>query len=189
MRSRPIRTRTTPGALALLRSSAVLAARTGTERLIVKTPAEAHRIPAVEDNVRALEEAAAQAARARGAVHRPVEHGGFGVLAEARTLVESVLELGSEIGPALVEAFRRGCLDVPYCLHADNAGRSRSFIDARGSLQWRSAGAMPVRAAAGRSAGPLRAEDLIGMLSHVQRGFDRAAVEPAPGPRPTPLAA
>ncbi|MFJ8209513.1 methylaspartate mutase [Streptomyces sp. NPDC096033] len=181
--------RTTPGALALLRSSAVLAARTGTERLIVKTPAEAHRIPTVEDNVRALEEAAAQAARARGAVHRPVEHGEFGVLAEARTLVESVLELGSEIGPALVEAFRRGCLDVPYCLHADNAGRSRSFIDARGSLQWRSAGAMPVRAAAGRSAGPLRAEDLIGMLSHVQQGFDRAAVEPAPGPRSTPLAA
>ncbi|MCX5380557.1 methylaspartate mutase [Streptomyces sp. NBC_00091] len=175
--------RTTPGALALLRSSAVLAARTGTERLIVKTPAEAHRIPTVEDNIQALGEAAAQAASARATAHAPVAQGEFGVLAEARALVESVLELGSDIGAALVEAFRRGYLDVPYCLHADNSGRSRSWIDARGSLQWRSAGAMPVRASAGRAAGPLRADDLIGMLSHVQQGFDRAAVEPAGGRR------
>ncbi len=38
--------------------------RSGAGRLIVKTAAEAHRIPTVEENVRALETAAAAAALA-----------------------------------------------------------------------------------------------------------------------------
>ncbi|MFF6914360.1 hypothetical protein [Streptomyces sp. NPDC012466] len=37
--------------------SAELAARAGVERLMVKTPAEAHRIPTVSENVRSLRRA------------------------------------------------------------------------------------------------------------------------------------
>ncbi|WP_306323851.1 MULTISPECIES: methylaspartate mutase [unclassified Streptomyces] len=167
--------RTTGGALALLRDSARLAARTGTERMIVKTPAEAHRIPTVQDNVHALEQAAL-AARAQRPEPAPPD-GEFGILAEARTLVETVLGLHRDIGRALVEAFRRGLLDVPYCLHADNAQRSRAYIDARGSLQWHSTGAMPIRALPAPGRDRLRADDLLGMLSHTQESFDRAALE------------
>jgi methylaspartate mutase epsilon subunit len=166
--------RTTGGALELLRESARLAALTGTERMIVKTPAEAHRIPTVADNVQALEEAALAAAQYQGrAAHTDGE---FGVLEEARALVDAVLELHPDAGRALVEAFRRGILDVPYCLHADNAQRTRSYIDARGSLQWHATGAMPIRALPAPGRDRLRADDLLGMLSHTQEAFDRAAL-------------
>ena len=51
--------RTATGALSLLAESARLAVRTGASRLIVKTAAEAHRIPTIADNVNALEAATA----------------------------------------------------------------------------------------------------------------------------------
>ncbi len=164
--------RTEAGALALLRHSAVLARRSGVERLIVKTPAEAHRIPTVEDNVLALAEAA-RAADADTTTPGPVADDG--VYQEARTLVEAVLDLHPDVGRALTTAFARGYLDVPYCLHTDNAQRSRSFIDGDGRLRWLSTGSMPLRAAAPRGSSRLRADDLLGMLSHVQSAFDRAA--------------
>ncbi|MCP9945758.1 methylaspartate mutase [Streptomyces somaliensis] len=166
--------RTAGGALALLRDSARLAALTGTERMIVKTPAEAHRIPTIEDNVHALEEAALAAAAHRGAAAVAGEE--YGVLAEARALVEAVLELHPDTGRALTEAFRRGVLDVPYCLHADNAQRSRSYIDARGSLQWHATGSMPIRPLPAPGRDRLGADDLLGMLSHTREAFDRAAL-------------
>ncbi|MFI1863383.1 methylaspartate mutase [Streptomyces jumonjinensis] len=175
------------GALALLRAGAELAARTGVERLIVKTPAEAHRIPAVQDSVLALEVAAA-AARSTPPSYGAPDDREFGVLAEARALVEAVLELAPDIGTALIRAFRTGRLDVPYCLHADNANRSRGFIDRLGSLQWRTAGAMPVRtAAAGPEARAPRAEELIDMLSYVQRAYDQGAGISPGTPARTPL--
>ncbi|MFF5635782.1 methylaspartate mutase [Streptomyces sp. NPDC012825] len=178
--------RTTGGALGLLRDSARLAARTGTERMIVKTPAEAHRIPTIQDNIHALEEASLAAAAHRGEIAVP--DGEFGVLADARALVEAVLELHSDAGRALTEAFRRGILDVPYCLHADNAQRSRSYIDGRGSLQWHATGSMPVRAVPAPDRDRLRAADLLGMLSHTQEAFDRAALT-SDGERPRGTAA
>ncbi|MFF7181276.1 methylaspartate mutase [Streptomyces sp. NPDC008121] len=165
--------RTVEGALELLRDSARLAAATGTERMIVKTPAEAHRIPTIADNITALEEAA------RAAAHAPpadAPDGEFGVLAEARALVEAVLELHPDVGQGFVRAFERGVLDVPYCLHADNAQRARSFIDARGSLQWLRAGSMPVTAVSGGAHTGVRAEDLLRMLGHVQDSYDQAAL-------------
>ncbi|MFI2782490.1 methylaspartate mutase [Streptomyces sp. ALB3] len=166
--------RTPEGALGLLRDSARLAVLTGTERMIVKTPAEAHRIPTIQDNVRALEEAALAAAGCEGPTASADQE--FGVLAEARALVETVLELHPDTGRALADAFRRGLLDVPYCLHADNANRSRSYIDARGALQWHSTGAMPIRALPAPERERLRADDLLGMLSYTQESFDRAAL-------------
>ncbi|MFI9275540.1 methylaspartate mutase [Kitasatospora sp. NPDC052896] len=163
--------RSEAGALALLRQSALLAARTGVERLIVKTAAEAYRIPTVEDNVRALREAARAAADA----DPPDTAADDGVYEEARTLVEAVLALHPDVGRALTTAFARGYLDVPYCLHADNAQRSRSYIDGDGRLRWFSVGLMPISAQAPRGSSRLRADDLLGMLSHVQSTFDRAA--------------
>ncbi|MGP3927211.1 methylaspartate mutase [Streptomyces sp. 8N616] len=175
-----------PGALALLRQSARLAAATGTERLIVKTPAEAHRIPTIEDNVQALEHAAAaarhgpvpppRAGDATPCPARPDDEDDPEVYEEASSLVEAVLELDTDIGRALLKAFQLGYLDVPFCLHADNAQRSRSYLDERGRLRWLRVGRMPIRATPAPARQRLRADDLLGMLSHVQHTFDRAAL-------------
>ncbi|WP_267242610.1 methylaspartate mutase [Streptomyces sp. PR69] len=187
--------RTEPGALALLRTSAVLAASTGVERMIVKTAAEAHRIPTVADNIQALEVAARASENLTVFGDRPLlSSGGAGasiaenpVYAEARTLVEAVLELDADVGRALLKAFAKGYLDVPYCLHADNAQRTRAFIDERGALRWLTAGSMPVTAAPAAGPRRLRADDFLGMLGHVQRHFDQTALEPSAAPAPSPV--
>ncbi|MFE9256109.1 methylaspartate mutase [Streptomyces sp. NPDC006879] len=164
--------RTPVGSFRILQDSARLAVRSGTERLIVKTPAEAHRIPTVSENVDALEFAAAVAADEyqRGRPELPTS---TGLYEEARMLVDSTLQLGATVGAALVRAFARGHLDVPFCLHRDNANKSRAYVDERGLLRWAQPGAMPLRGAdlAGRR--PLSAQGLIEMLGYNERRFDR----------------
>jgi methylaspartate mutase epsilon subunit len=166
--------RTPAGATRLLGEAARLAVRTGSARLIVKTVAEAHRIPTVEENVAALEHAAAVAGGEPTAEPGPVPD--TGIYAEARELIEAVLGLHEDLGRALTEAIRRGHLDVPFCLHPDNAGRARSYLDRDGWLRWSRIGAMPLRAAMSsvRSA-EQTAADLLASLSYVQRKFDGMA--------------
>ncbi|MGW2387122.1 methylaspartate mutase [Streptomyces lincolnensis] len=159
------------GALTLLEAAARLAVTSGASRLIVKTAAEAHRIPTVADNVEALETAARAAADAPAPPPGPPAADSE-VYAEARTLVHTVLELDDDVGTALVTAFRRGLLDIPYCLHPDNAGRARSFIDRDGWLRWADTGALPLPTAAVSAARKVTSADLLSALSHVQRAYD-----------------
>ncbi len=151
--------RSPEGATTLLERSADLAARSGAARLIVKTVAEAHRIPTVEENVRALETAARRL--------RPVDTvGDTGIYAEARALVDAVLELDLDFAAA----FRAGVLDVPYCLHPDNANRARSFIDRSGALRWASVGRMPLPSE--KRSVTMTAAGLLDSLSYVERLYD-----------------
>ncbi|GAA1504960.1 methylaspartate mutase [Streptomyces albidochromogenes] len=176
--------RTEHGARRLLEDSARLAVRAGAQRLIVKTAAEAHRIPTVRENVRALRTAAASAApAARPPLAQPwpadgspgpAETADSEVYREARAFVEAVLELGTDLGRALRTAFARGVLDVPYCLHPDNAGRSRSFVDPGGRLRWAETGAMPVPPylAPGGGRAPLTSDGLLAALHGVAARYD-----------------
>ncbi|MFD4657169.1 methylaspartate mutase [Kitasatospora sp. NPDC058444] len=177
------------GARLLLEDAARLAVRGGAARLIVKTTAEAHRIPTVAENVRALETAAAAAAaervRLRGAEDTsPTVHPGTavapapdtGIEAEARALIGAVLDLDADLGRALVRAFAAGYLDVPYCLHPDNAGRTASSLGPDGRLHWSAVGSMPIAGLAERGRAPiLGSAGLLAALSHVQRGYDGRA--------------
>ncbi|HEX3649312.1 MAG TPA: methylaspartate mutase, partial [Pseudonocardiaceae bacterium] len=138
--------RSRAGAVELLREAARLAVRTGSERLIVKTTAESYRIPTIKENVSALTVAAA-AAEATTPAGAPAD---TGLLAESRAIVDAVLELHPDVGRALVSAFRSGRLDVPYCLHPDNAGQARGYVADDGRLRWSSIGALPIRDAVGR---------------------------------------
>jgi methylaspartate mutase epsilon subunit len=169
--------RTPDGAARLLTEAARLAVQTGAARLIVKTAAEAHRIPSVADNVAALATAAAAAA----ATERHMPPAGAedtGIYAEARALVDAVVDLGPDLGRALAAAFRLGYLDVPYCLHPDNAGRTRSYIDATGRLQWSRIGSMPISGVVRPTGLPgLTAAGLLASLSFVERKFDGASRE------------
>ncbi|MFJ1563692.1 methylaspartate mutase [Streptomyces erythrochromogenes] len=185
------------GARLLLEDAARLAVRAGAARLIVKTTAEAHRIPTVGENVRALETAAAAAADERSrpaltAVRGPhaadrldrldgPDVSDTGIEAEARALIGAVLELDADVGRALVRAFAAGYLDVPYCLHPDNAGRARTSLAPDGRLLWSSVGSMPIAGLADDGPRPpiLGSAGLISALSHVQRTYDDRAADPS----------
>ncbi|MFJ7276855.1 methylaspartate mutase [Kitasatospora sp. NPDC098663] len=175
------------GARLLLEDAARLAVRGGAARLIVKTTAEAHRIPTVAENVRALETAAA-AATAERARPRPAAPPDTGIEAEARALIGAVLDLDTDVGRALVRAFAAGYLDVPYCLHPDNAGRTRSSIGPDGRLLWSAVGSMPIAGLAEGGRAPiLGSAGLLAALSQVQQRYDgRAERPPAPAPRGLP---
>jgi methylaspartate mutase epsilon subunit len=176
------------GAHHLLGRAAELAVSTGAHRLIVKTVAESRRIPTVAENVLALEYADA-VARAT-APHHPGTDAALGdspTYAEARALIDAVLGLHDDIGRALLAAFGRGWLDVPYCVHPDNAGRARSYIGPDGRLRWADIGRLPLRGVA--EPGPARrigSAELLADLFHVRRRYDEAALEggPAAGGQP-----
>jgi methylaspartate mutase epsilon subunit len=164
---------TDEGAHRLLGQAAELAVHTGSERLIVKTVAESRRIPTIEENVAAIEYAAAVARRL---VPSPgvAADGTSQTYREARALIEAALALAAEPGRALLAAFGRGYLDVPYCLHPDNAGRSRSYLDTQGRLCWARVGAMPLGDLVPQ-AGPdvrITSSGLLADLSYVRRVFD-----------------
>ncbi|MCX4997773.1 FAD/NAD(P)-binding protein [Streptomyces longwoodensis] len=168
---------TEAGAELLLDSSAQLAVRGGAQRLIVKTVAEAHRIPTVAENVAALERAARvsrEALRddcplpwARQADYETV-------YSEALRLITAVLDHGSDIGTGLRAAFADGTLDVPFCLHRDNAGAARGAIGDDGRLVWAATGAMPLPAPKGTHH-VVTSSRLLSMLRFTADAHDRSA--------------
>ncbi|MEV0598861.1 methylaspartate mutase [Streptomyces sp. NPDC050315] len=171
------------GAHRLLGEAVELAVATGSERLIVKTVSEARRIPTIAENIHALEYAGRTAGRARQEPDDGHLPGDSPTYLEARALIEAVLGLDDDVGEALIAAFRRGYLDIPYCLHPDNAGATRSYIDADGKLRWADTGALPLGAGAeGGEVARKRKVTSAGLLMdlfHMRRKYD----EPPEGVR------
>lgn len=163
------------GARRLICDSARLTKAAGCERLIVKTIAESRQIPSVEDNLDALRMAAEVAAGDLPTI----DAGSAGyyqqTLFEARRLVETVLNLHADIGVALVQAFARGLLDIPYCLHPDNPGRATTRIDDQGALRWGNTGSLPLPRSSGWSVdGPgISSSELFQMLHYTVNRYDQ----------------
>ncbi|MFI1308491.1 methylaspartate mutase [Streptomyces sioyaensis] len=176
--------RTPEGCYRLLGQAAELAVTTGSERLIVKTVAESQRIPTITENVAALEYAGRVAEAAAGTGDACPAGGGPAAgtgdsqtYAEARALVDAVLNSHPDVGHALLLAFKRGYLDIPYCVHPDNAGRSRSYIDGDGWLRWADTGSLPLTDLVdGRRSRPVTSSDLLEALSYVQRSYDEPSL-------------
>ena len=167
--------RTSEGARGLLGTAAELAVTTGSERLIVKTTAEAHRIPTVAENVAALEHAGAVA---RSVTGKATVDSDNQVYREAYALVDAVLNSHADLGRAIVVAFKRGLLDVPYCLHPDNAGQARSYLDPTGRLGWSELGSLPLRRVVeSHHADRITSSTLMSALSHIQNVYDAEALE------------
>lgn len=186
--------KTARGAHLLLGEATRLAVRGGASRLIVKTQAEAHRIPTIAENIEALEYAGAVAGHTAAA--RPDAPASYcavtdtGLHAEASLIVDAVLGLHPDLGRALLRAFQHGLLDVPFCLHPDNHGRTQAFIDDTGRLHWSDTGALPIRRGA-KGDGQMSSATLLAALGHVSAKFDAAAAALLPCGRtpPTPLVA
>lgn len=167
--------KTTVGAFRILEGSARLAAATESERLIVKTPAEAHRIPTIAENVSALEFASQVARSAPGSDVVGVDEGELDAIKrEATRFIDAVLNLDDDVGAALIKAFSAGLLDVPFCLHADNANITRAAVDPFGRLAWTDTGALPIESP--RTAQPVRSGELLRNLNFNQSRFDRLAL-------------
>lgn len=157
------------GADAVLQESAHLTAAAGCERLVVKTEAEASRIPTIAENVRAVR-LAANATADTARLSAPTE---TGIHERAAALVNAVLRTAPTVGEALLIAFASGVLDVPWCLHPANANRSRSGLDEHGRLVWTDTGGMPIAASIDpRAAEPVTSARLMAMLAYVRRRFD-----------------
>lgn len=185
--------RTRIGCTRLLQDAAALAVRGGAARLVVKTPAEAFRIPTVAENVSALEVAARAAEATRSDPAAPPEpvDGFDAIYHEARAIIYAVLDIDTCVRKSLVPAFARGLLDIPYCLHPDNAGRTRATIDGSGRLRWTRTGALPIPPS---DAPDLSSDELITVLNRVanrydgsDRGTSRSTLR-GPAPRPDAVA-
>jgi methylaspartate mutase epsilon subunit len=126
-------------------ASAETAALAGVDRLLVKTPSEAVRIPAHGDNARGLALAACGIARAGAG--EPVIDGDEAERIEAsvRCVLDAVLALHPGDTAACVEsAFARGMLDVPFSPSRHNAGRLRTACDRGGAVRVLDPGDVPL---------------------------------------------
>lgn len=168
---------TTQGALGLIKDSAILAKQSGCERLIVKTRSESKQIPSVADNIEALLIADEAAKSTALQTLLSVEEDGYyqEIYQEVEQLMTAVLNLDTNKGVAFGQAFERGLLDIPYCLHADNQRKSRCYIDSKGALKWARVGNMPIKNTVSRlGAGEhqVTSEMLLNMLSYKSSLYD-----------------
>jgi methylaspartate mutase epsilon subunit len=91
----------------------------------------------------------------------------------AATLVDRVLEESERSGEAIRCAFRKGLLDVPYCLHPDNRNRARSCLGSDGRLRWADPGRMAIdRTYCCSASTEMTAAELLASLAYNRDRFD-----------------
>lgn len=164
---------TQTGATRLLEDSAMLARESGCERLIVKTVAERRQIPLLEDNLAAIRAALACAQAHQPKLLSSEEETLYAeLLEEAQSLLNAILNLSSDISECLLTAFKRGLLDVPYCVHPDNRGKTQAAIDEHGILCWTRRGNLPIRESRHDLCKRISSDALLAQLSHVARSYD-----------------
>ncbi len=134
------------GAELLIKESARVARIGGAERLIVKTVSEAKAIPTINDNLQALEWCFNESAKYKMGDGLGYKHQSLTdeLVTESKSLVDAVLTLDSDLGQAIQKAFQQGVLDVPFCVHPDNANHARAILGPNGNIGWSIAGNIPI---------------------------------------------
>lgn len=132
-----------PRAEELIYNSAVTMALSGATRILIKTPAEAIKIPTLGDNVKALALVARGLADAawltvdEARVARECEI----IEREARAVLNSIILCGGgQVAAGVVEGFRRGYIDIPFSPSAYNRGEVVTARDAEGAVRFLSCG-------------------------------------------------
>lgn len=137
--------RTVQGAERIVRESARVAVMGGAARLIVKTAAEAHGIPTIQQNIEALHWAREAADLTRPSPSAEALGWSAIIAAEAEQLIDATLQRAPSVGVALIDAFAAALLDVPHCSHPNNANLARAAVDPEGgALVWLDTGSMPL---------------------------------------------
>ncbi|NQZ10997.1 MAG: methylaspartate mutase [Algicola sp.] len=135
---------TKQGAKRIIEDSAYLAKRTNIERLIVKTAAEAYHIPTIADNLEALSWAHAANDYSYQTHATEIKAHSDIIYEQAKQLIDTTLNLDTNIDCALLMAFQHGLLDIPYCLHPDNQRQTSTYIDNQGVIHWADKGNLPI---------------------------------------------
>ncbi|MDR3490986.1 MAG: methylaspartate mutase [Gammaproteobacteria bacterium] len=174
--------KTIAGASEIIKTSAQIAKIGNAQRLIVKTPAEAFRIPTIEENVKSLELAYSASKNLENNNNLAIDLEEQEIIYhQARFLVESVLDLHCSLNKGLQIAFKKGYLDVPYCLHQNNKNLTRSVIDSRGYLQWAETGNLPFSQDYlndfSKRKIPITSDGFLFMLGFVQHKYDNVKSE------------
>lgn len=167
---------TAQGAEKLIKESARAATIGGASRLIVKTVNEAIGIPTVEHNLQALRWSSEVARACIGLkpnatqmAHRD------NIYTEAKRMIDCVGALDASIETALQMAFKQGLLDVPFCLHPDNANIARAVLAPDGCIGWAAVGKMPIEANVRRASVAMSSDDLLQSLSFNSDKYNQAA--------------
>jgi methylaspartate mutase epsilon subunit len=130
----------------LIFQSALTAQLSGATRVIVKTPVEAYRIPTLEDNLHgiALVTHAISAAGRQAVDEARVAEECDLIEREVQSLLDGVLMCGGgSVARGVVEAFRKGWLDIPFAPSIHNRGEVVTARDVEGAVRFLSPGQLP----------------------------------------------
>ena len=131
---------------AMLHGSAVTARLSEATRLMLKTMAEAARIPTAEQNIEslllvrsALTETEPPPVPAEAEAEEDL------IVRETSAILDAILALdGADLGDRIVAAVERGIFDVPFSPNVWNAGRAVPLRDTAGAVRFADTGGIPL---------------------------------------------
>jgi methylaspartate mutase E subunit len=130
-------------AVDLIYNSAITARLSGATRVISKTPAEAFRIPSLDDNAYGI---SIVAQGFSDAVNHPVDEDRVFqeceiIRKEAQAIFESVIYCGrGDLAKGVVSGFQKGLLDIPFAPSRYNRGEVMTARDVEGAVRFLSTG-------------------------------------------------
>lgn len=164
--------KTVLGALNLLQDSVLLARMANVERLVVKTMVEAFKIPEIEDTIFALNCAHTASLTNRNHLVFDKEEEEE-IYDQAKSIIDAVLNINNDLKQALLKAFDKGILDIPFCLHPNNFRHSECTLSTEGYLKWTKIGNLPFKFRGKRSKNlKISSENLLSILTYMQRRYD-----------------
>jgi len=129
----------------LIYHSGITAALSGATRIIIKTPVEAFRIPALEDNLRGIELVTRSIGDAGAVIadEAKINEECSLIRREVQSIIDSVMYCGNgNIAEGIVKGFQKGYLDVPFSPSLYNRGEVLTARDVEGSVRFLSTGSL-----------------------------------------------
>jgi methylaspartate mutase epsilon subunit len=127
----------------LIYNSAITMGLAGATRIVIKTPAEAIKIPTLEDNVQAIslvKRGLADAEHLIADETRVADESAI-IRREVQAMLESVFLCGrGQLAAGVVEGFRLGYLDIPFAPSIYNRGEVVTARDVEGAVRFLSCG-------------------------------------------------
>ncbi len=137
-----------PRAFAIISYASITAALARATKVIVKTPHEAFGVPTKEANVAGLT-ATRMAIRLLEGQNEPnsyeLDVEKMIIKSETRCIVDAVFKAGNgDLAQGVVEAFKRGILDVPFAPSKGNLGAMMPVRDNKGAIRYLNMGNVPL---------------------------------------------